>query len=77
VVKEDPTGKNILYLGTDLAVYVSIDGGKKWEVLGSGLPAAFVFDLALQTQENLVVIGTHGRGAWVVDILPVRQAAKK
>lgn len=77
VVKEDPTDKNILYLGTDLAVYVTIDGGEKWEVLGSGLPTAHVFDLAIQTQENFAVIGTHGRGCWMVDLLPVRAAAKK
>ena len=77
VVKEDPTNRNILYLGTDLAVYVTIDGGRNWQVLGSNLPAAHVFDLALQTAENLVVIGTHGRGCWVIDIEPVRQAARR
>jgi len=77
VVKEDPTNKNILYLGTDLAVYVTIDGGKKWNVLGSNLPTAFVFDLAIQTAENVAVIGTHGRSAFVIDLLPVRAAARK
>jgi photosystem II stability/assembly factor-like uncharacterized protein len=77
VVKEDPTNKNILYLGTDLGVYVTTDGGEKWEVLGTGLPTAYVFDMALQTAENVLVIGTHGRSCWVADILPVRAAAKK
>jgi photosystem II stability/assembly factor-like uncharacterized protein len=77
VVKEDPTNRNILYLGTDLAVFVTVDGGKKWQVLGSNLPTCFVFDLAIQTAENVAVIGTHGRSAFVVDLLPVRAAAKK
>jgi photosystem II stability/assembly factor-like uncharacterized protein len=77
VVKEDPTNKNILYLGTDLAVYVTIDGGKTWNVLGSNLPTAYVFDLAIQTGEDVAVIGTHGRSAFVIDLLPVRAAAKK
>jgi len=77
VVKEDPANRNILYLGTDLAVYVTVDGGKSWQVLGSNLPTAHVFDLAIQTAENLVVIGTHGRSAWVIDIDPVRAAARK
>jgi photosystem II stability/assembly factor-like uncharacterized protein len=77
VVKEDPTNGNILYLGTDTAVYVTTNGGKKWEVLGSNLPTAYVFDLAIQTQENVAVIGTHGRGCWVIDLLPVREAARK
>ncbi len=77
VVKEDPTNKNILYLGTDLAVYVTIDGGKTWNVLGSNLPTAYVFDLAIQTAEDVAVIGTHGRSAFVIDLLPVRAAANK
>jgi photosystem II stability/assembly factor-like uncharacterized protein len=77
VVKEDPTNRNILYLGTDLAVYVTIDGGKKWHVLGSNLPTAYVFDLAIQGAEDVAVIGTHGRSAFVVDLRPVRAAAKK
>jgi photosystem II stability/assembly factor-like uncharacterized protein len=77
VVKEDPTNKNILYLGTDLAVYVTIDGGKTWNVLGSNLPTAYVFDLAIQTGEDVAVIGTHGRSAFVIDLMPVRAAAKK
>jgi photosystem II stability/assembly factor-like uncharacterized protein len=77
VVKEDPTNKNILYLGTDLAVYVTVDGGKTWNVLGSNLPTAYVFDLAIQTGEDVAVIGTHGRSAFVVDLLQVRAAAKK
>jgi photosystem II stability/assembly factor-like uncharacterized protein len=77
VVKEDPTNKNILYLGTDLAVYVTIDGGKKWHVLGGNLPTAYVFDLAIQTAEDVAVIGTHGRSAFVVDLRPVRAVVKK
>jgi photosystem II stability/assembly factor-like uncharacterized protein len=77
VVKEDPTNGNILYLGTDLAVYVTTDGGKTWNVLGGNLPTAFVFDLAIQTAEDVAVIGTHGRSAFVVDLRPVRAAAKR
>ncbi len=77
VVKEDPLNRNILYLGTDLAVYVTTDGGKQWDVLGSGLPTAYVFDLAIETQEDLAVIGTHGRGCWVIDLGPVRKAARR
>jgi photosystem II stability/assembly factor-like uncharacterized protein len=77
VVKEDPTNRNILYLGTDQGVYVTIDGGKKWEVLGGNLPTCYVFDLAIQSAENVIVIGTHGRSAFVADLLPIRAAAKK
>ena len=76
VVKEDPENKNILYVGTDRAVYVTITGGESWNVLGSGLPTTYVHDLVIQTTENVAVIATHGRGAWVLDILPVRKAVE-
>jgi len=76
VVKEDPTTQKHPVPGNRLGVYVTTDGGKKWEVLGAGLPTAYVFDMALQTAENVLVIGTHGRSCWVADILPVRAAAK-
>jgi hypothetical protein len=56
---------------------VTIDGGKTWNVLGANLPTAYVFDLAIQTAEDVAVIGTHGRSAFVIDLLPVRAAAKK
>ena len=76
VVKEDPENKNILYVGTDRAVYVTVNGGESWDVLGSGLPTTYVHDLVIQTTENVAVIATHGRGAWVLDILPVRKAVE-
>jgi len=76
VVKEDPTNPDILYLGTDCSVYVTINGGKSWTVLGSGLPTVYVHDLVVHTNENVCVITTHGRGNWVVDLLPVQDAVK-
>lgn len=68
VIREDPRSKDILYVGTDCGVYVTKDGGKTWEVLGSGLPMAYVLDLAFQSRENIIVIGTHGRGVWALDV---------
>jgi len=76
VVKEDPTNKDILYVGTDRGVYVTIDGGQNWHVLGTGLPTVYAQDLAISTTEQVAVIATHGRGAWVIDLIPVRAAAK-
>jgi hypothetical protein len=46
-------------------------------VLGGNLPTCYVFDLAIQSAENVIVIGTHGRSAFVADLLPIRAAAKK
>lgn len=74
VIREDPTDARILYVGTDIGVYVSTTAGEAWEVLGGGLPSTFVFDLAVHSRENLVIAATHGRGMWVIDALPVQKA---
>ena len=68
VIREDPFSKDVLYVGTDLGVYVSIDGAKTWETLGSGMPITFVHDLAIQVRDKTLVAATHGRGAWTLDI---------
>ncbi|MFC1554574.1 WD40/YVTN/BNR-like repeat-containing protein [candidate division KSB1 bacterium] len=67
VVREDPTNRNILYVGTDIGVYVTVDGGSTWEVLGGNLPSTFVSDLVVHPRENVIVISTHGRGVWALD----------
>ncbi len=68
VIREDPKNKNVLYVGTDLGVYVSIDGGKSWQVLANSLPTTFVHDLRIHPRDDIMVIGTHGRGVWAVDV---------
>ena len=73
VIKEDPVDPNILYVGTDLGVYVSTDGGKNWNVLGGNLPATYVHDLIIHPRDNIIVIATHGRGMWALDANPVNK----
>lgn len=75
VIRQDTENGNILYLGTDRAVYVSLDGGDTWDVLGSGLPTVYVHDIVIQQPEDVLAIATHGRSSWVIDLLPVRAAA--
>ena len=67
VIREDPKNKNIFYVGTDCGVYVTADGGKTWNVLGTGLPMTYVHDLVIHPRDNIIAIGTHGRGVWVLD----------
>ena len=67
VIVEDPLNRNILYVGTDVGVYVTKDGGKKWDVLGGNLPTVYVQDLVIHPSENIIVIATHGRGMWALD----------
>jgi hypothetical protein len=66
--------KNLLFLGTEFGLFVSIDGGKAWaQFKGSRFPAVAVRDLAIHPRENDLVLGTHGRGIWIVDdITPLR-----
>jgi photosystem II stability/assembly factor-like uncharacterized protein/tetratricopeptide (TPR) repeat protein len=66
VIREDPKDKKKLYVGTDAGVYISKDGGTKWEVLGN-LPFAYVHDLAIHPRDYTIIIATHGRGMWVLD----------
>jgi len=77
VIREDPVDKNILYIGTDLGVYVSKDRGKSWQVLGGNLPSVYVHDLIIHPRDNMIVIATHGRGMWVMDADPINEKPKK
>ena len=72
VIREDPENDSILYLGTDVGIYVSKDAGSSWEVLGD-LPCSYVHDLAIHPRENVIIVATHGRGMFVLDADPVNQ----
>jgi photosystem II stability/assembly factor-like uncharacterized protein len=76
VIKEDPVNKNILYVGTDIGVYVTTDGGKTWNILGGNLPSTFVHDLIIHPRDNIIVIATHGRGMWAMDANPINKKDK-
>ena len=67
VIREDPTDANILYAGADFGAFVSVDGGRRWQVLGSNLPSVQVSDLQYQRRDNVIVISTYGRGMWALD----------
>ncbi len=78
VVREDPNNEKVLYVGTDLGVYVTADGGHTWYVLGSGLPSTFVHDIVVHPRDNVLVAATHGRGMWVIDdVSSVQNYGKK
>jgi photosystem II stability/assembly factor-like uncharacterized protein len=76
VIREDPVNSSILYVGTDAGVFVTSDGGKKWEILGN-LPFAYVHDLAIHPRDNMIIIATHGRGIWVLDANPINEKDKR
>ena len=73
VIKEDPKNANVLYVGTDLGVYVSVDGGQAWHVLANQLPTTFVHDLIVHPRDDIIVIATHGRGMYAMDARPIQK----
>src|SRR6185295_19260149 len=74
VIKEDLVNGSLLFVGTELGLWVSVDGGKQWaHYKGGDLPAVAVRDLAIHPRDHDLVIATHGRGIWIVDdITPLR-----
>jgi photosystem II stability/assembly factor-like uncharacterized protein len=71
-VREDPVRKGLLYAATELAVYVSFNDGDDWQSLRQNMPATSIRDLVVH--EDDLVVGTHGRGFWILDdISPLRQ----
>ncbi|MEP2239249.1 MAG: hypothetical protein ABJI22_12870 [Maribacter sp.] len=73
---EDPENPNLLFLGTDDGLYISLNAGEKWQKWTEGFPTVSTKDLAIHPREHDLVIGTFGRAAWVLDdIRPLRALA--
>jgi photosystem II stability/assembly factor-like uncharacterized protein len=74
VVKEDLVNKELLFVGTEMGLWISLDGGTQWaQYKGGELPNVAVRDLAIHPRDHDLVIATHGRGIWIVDdITPLR-----
>ena len=74
VIKEDTVKPNVLFLGTESGLWISVDGGQRWaQYKGSDFPNVAVDDIAIQARDADLVLGTHGRGIWIIDdISPLR-----
>jgi photosystem II stability/assembly factor-like uncharacterized protein len=74
VLREDLVNRDLLFLGTEFGLWVSLDGGAQWaQYKGNDFPNVAVRDLAIHPRDNDLVIATHGRGIWIVDdITPLR-----
>jgi photosystem II stability/assembly factor-like uncharacterized protein len=77
VIREDPINEKILYVGTDMGAYVTLDGGKTWMALGGNLATVYVHDLIIHPRDNVIVIATHGRGMWALDANAVNEKDKR
>lgn len=73
---EDPQADGLLFIGTDLGVYTSINAGAEWESLCETLPTAPVVDVAVHGRDGVLVAATHGLSVFSLKIKPIRNAAK-
>ena len=73
-VLEDLVKPELLFLGTEFGLFISLDGGKDWTQFKSELPDVPVMDMLIHPREHDLVLGTHGRGIYIIDdISPLRQ----
>jgi photosystem II stability/assembly factor-like uncharacterized protein len=77
VIRESSRNPNLLFLGTEYAVHVSLDGGKVWHHLKAGLPVVPIHDLVIHPRERDLVIGTHGRSIYCVNIGPLEELTRE
>jgi hypothetical protein len=76
VMREDPVQSNVLYVGTDGGLYVSIDGGNSYMMWNKGLPYSVpVHDLVIHPRDNELVLGTHGRSIYIAAVSEIRKLA--
>ncbi len=73
VVVQDRKNRNLLIVGNDVGVFVSIDGGAKWTRLKANLPDVAVSDLTIHPRENDLVMATYGRALWTGDVTPLQE----
>ncbi len=73
VVREDYVNPDLLFAGTEFAMYISLDRGENWIRFMNGLPTVPVHDMLIHPRDNDLIAGTHGRGAWIMDNITALQ----
>ena len=74
IIREDPINKNLLYLGTEMGLFISIDAGENWAQHKAKVPPVAVRDIKIDPISNDLILATHGRGMLIIDdISPLRQ----
>ncbi|MEN8247948.1 MAG: hypothetical protein ABFS32_03385 [Bacteroidota bacterium] len=77
-IQEDYVNENLLFLGTEFGLYVTIDGGAHWTKFTNNMPAAAVHYIEMHSKTNDLVLGTHGRGVIIIDdISPLRELTQE
>jgi photosystem II stability/assembly factor-like uncharacterized protein len=69
VIREHPRNKNLLFVGTEFGVFTTIDGGRTWAQMTSGLPPVAAHDMVIHPRDNDLVVATHSRGIFILEDL--------
>lgn len=72
VIREDHKNPNLLFVGTELGTFASIDGGQNWTKFMTNMPTNPAYDMVIHPRENELVVATHGRGIFIADISPLQ-----
>jgi hypothetical protein len=77
VVREDPRNPDLLFVGSSIGVYASIDRGTTWNRFMANMPSVPIYDLQIHPRDRELIAATHGRSFWIVDIAPLEQLTAK
>lgn len=77
ILVEDKKNPDLLFLGTDHGLFVTLNGGEGWMPFQSNMPVVPVRDIVIHPRENDLVVGTHGRGIFVTDITPLQELTEE
>jgi photosystem II stability/assembly factor-like uncharacterized protein len=75
-LREDVANRDLLYLGTEFALWASLDRGGHWTKINNNLPTVAIHEIAVHPTAGEIVAATHGRSLWVLDVTPLRQMTK-
>src|ERR1019366_10388409 len=71
---EDQRNQDVLYVGTETGIFLSLDRGKSWSRLKANLPTVRVYEITLHPRDNAMLVATHGRAIWILDHLePIQE----
>jgi hypothetical protein len=74
VIREDPKNRDLLYVGTEFGLFISLDCGRNWQKFMNNYPTVRTDDILVHPRDNDLIVATHGRSIWITDdITPLQQ----
>ena len=77
-IREDPKNKDLLYVGTEFGLFISLDAGKSWQKFMNNYPTVRTDDILIHPRDDDLIVATHGRSVWIADdITPLQQLRRR